>query len=228
MIGCDIMARVQKTNQTSQKSKSAAKKGQKTNVNPKSRQELAKTNAKSNEPSKNEIMFFRIGIIVIVLTVIIGTVIVLIQYFMNNTEKELPFDDYLHLTTENLAIFVAEDGLGTFGDRDYYFNVDGFEDLHAKINQNDILYVYFYKGSNIDQEVVDAILALENLEDLTFLFIDIDKNPDIFQDARLAFLSLNSHANQMLLTFDYDPEDPENRFTVWFDQRNILIDINKL
>ena len=222
------MARVQKTNQTNQKSKSAVKKGQKTNVNPKSRQELAKTNAKSNEPSKNEIMFFRIGIIVIVLTVIIGTVIVLMQYFMTRTEDELPFDDYLHLTTENLAIFVGEDDLGTFGDRDYYLNVEGLEDLHQKINANDILYVYFYRGSDIDQEVVDAILALDNLDELTFLFINLDDNPNLFDDGRLAFLSLNSEAKHMLLTFDYYPENPEDRFVVWSDTRNILIDINKL
>ena len=47
MIGCDIMARVQKTNQTIQKTKQNQPK-----ANPKSRAELAKTNAKK-EPSKN-------------------------------------------------------------------------------------------------------------------------------------------------------------------------------
>ncbi|MDX9692096.1 MAG: hypothetical protein RBT45_06535 [Acholeplasmataceae bacterium] len=220
------MARVQKTNQASQKTNQTAKKTS-TKVNPKSRQELAKTNAKA-EPSKNEIMFFRIGIIIIGLTVIIGAVIVLIQYFMSTTEEELPFDDYIHITDENLAVFTKEDEFGNYGDREYYKDVEGYEDINDKIVANDILYVYFYRGSDIQQDVVDAILALENLDELTFVFINMDLNPNLFENTSLAFLNLNSDADHMLLTFDYYPEDAEERFSVWSDSRNILIDINKL
>jgi hypothetical protein len=220
------MARVQKTNQTNQKSKNQVKpQAQKTNL--KSRQELAKTNAKA-EPSKNEIMFFRIGLIVIGLTVIIGAVIVLIQYFMATTEKELPFDDYIHITAENLAVFIGEDEFGNFGDRQYYNGSEGYDEINEKVNANDILYVYFYKSSDMQDDVVDAILALENLDDLSFVFIDMDQNPNLFQNATLSFLGLNENADQMLLTFDYYPENPEERFTVWSDTNNILIDINKL
>ena len=224
------MARVQKTNQkvqTNQKSKNQGK-NVVNKANAKSRQELAKTNAKQLEPSKNEILFFRIGLIVIGLTVIIGAVIVLIQYFMSKTEDELPFDDYIHITAENLANFVGEDEFGNFGDRNFYFGVDGYADITAKVNANDILYVYFYKSSDLQMDVIDEILALENLDELSFIFIDIDQNPALFQNAKLSFLGLSSTATHMLLTFDYYPENPENRFTVWSDSRNILIDINKL
>lgn len=220
------MARVQKTNQTNQKAKNQAKpQAQKANF--KSRQELAKTNAKA-EPSKNEILFFRIGLIVIGLTVIIGAVIVLIQYFMATTEEELPFDDYIHITAENLAVFVGEDEFGNFGDRTYYNGSEGYDEINEKVNANDILYVYFYKSSEMQDDVVNAILALENFDDLSFVFIDMDKNPNLFQNATLSFLGLNQNADHMLLTFDYYPEDPEERFTVWSDTNNILIDINKL
>ncbi len=224
------MARVQKTNQTNQANQKTKNQGKKVvnKSNAKSRQELAKTNAKQLEPSKNEILFFRIGLIVIALTVIIGAVIVLIQYFMSQTEEELPLDDYIHITAENLANFVALDESGNYGDRNFYFGVDGYEDINEKILANDILYVYFYKSSDLQMDVIDEILALENLDALSFVFIDIDQNPNLFQDAKLSFLGLSNTATHMLLTFDYYPENPENRFEVWSDTRNILITINKL
>jgi hypothetical protein len=106
------MARVQNTNQ---KGKQTSNKPQaKQQVNPKSKVELAKTNPK-REPTKNEIMFFRIGMIVIALTMIIGTVVILIRYFMNEEEEKGVFDDYIHLTDENFKILTAEDESGTYG-----------------------------------------------------------------------------------------------------------------
>jgi hypothetical protein len=222
------MARVQKTNQTNQKSKLNVSKQAQPKVNPKSKAELAKTNPKK-EPSKNEILFFRIGLIVIGLTVIIGAVIVLIQYFMSTTEEVLPFDEYTHITVENLEAFVKEDEFGNFGQRDFYFGVDGYEDINEKINANDTMYVYFYRSSDLEQDVVDAILEIENLDALSFFFIDLDNNTAVGQVAGLSYLGLNPSASQMLLTFEYNPVNTEDPFfTVWSDTNNILIDINKL
>ncbi len=220
------MARVQKTNSNNKQVKQNTKEAVK--VNPKSKLELAKTDPKK-EPSKNEILFFRIGLIVIALTVIIGAVIVLINYYMDKAENEYPFDDYVHLTAENLEIFVKEDEFGNFGQRDYYLGNDAYEDINDKILANDIMYVYFYRKSDLKQEVVDEILALEDLETLTFFFIDMDEQTNLFQLSGLGYLNLNQDAQQMLLTFDYNPSVSDvDPFTLWSDTNNILIDLGKL
>ncbi len=220
------MARVQNTNQ---KAKQTSNKPQaKQQVNPKSKVELARTNPK-REPSKNEIMFFRIGMIVIALTMIIGTVVILIRYFMNDENQKGVFDDYIHLTDENFKILTADDGFGSFGQRDYYQGVVGYEDLNTKLASNDVMYVYFYRSSNINEEVVEVLKAIEDFDNLAFFLIDMDKYPNLFQTAGIEYLGLNSTANHMLLTFDYNPTNTEDaHFILWATTSNILVDLRKL
>lgn len=220
------MARVQNT---SQKGKQISNKPQaKQPVNPKSKVELAKTNPK-REPTKNEIMFFRIGMIVIALTMIIGTVVILIRYFMNEEAEKGVFDDYIHLTAEDFRILTADDGLGTLGQRDYFQGVDGYEELNEKLAANDIIYVYFYRSSEINEEAVEMIKAIEDFEEYSFFFIDIDQNPNLFQTPGIEYLELSETANHMFLKYDYNPVNTEeDHFVLWTTTSNILIDLGKL
>jgi hypothetical protein len=220
------MARVQNT---SQKGKQTSNKPQaKQPVNPKSKVELAKTNPK-REPTKNEIMFFRIGMIVIALTMIIGTVVILIRYFMNEEAEKGVFDDYIHLTAENFQILTADDGFGSFGQRDFYQGVVGYEDLNEKLASNDIMYVYFYRSSDVNEETVEVIKAIEDFDEYAFFLVDIDQNPNLFQTPGIEYLGLSSTSNHMLLTFNYNPVNTEDDpFILWTTTSNILIDLGKL
>lgn len=129
------MARVQ---QPQKNSKPVAK--TQASKNPKSKQELAKTNPK-REPSKNEILFFRIGLMVIALTIITVTIIFIIQYFMDKDEAKGVFDDYQHITASDLRYLTYNHGDSTYGMFDFFMGKEEYEDLYQAITDNNYIFL---------------------------------------------------------------------------------------
>lgn len=215
------MARVQ--NNKSNSKKPSNKAPQKEAVK---KQDLAKQSPK-REPSKNEILFYRLGLSIVVLTIITVAIIFTIQFFMNENEEVGPFDDYQHLTGSDLQNLTFDDGFGSYGDFTYFSDLEDYEDMYEKIMSNAYIYVYFYRGSELNTEVEELIKTLD-LEDKAFFFIDLDLYGEaIFANQTIEHLSLESERTHMLLTFDVDGDDPQT-FRVDYVTNQIKITLNNL
>ncbi|MCF7931362.1 MAG: hypothetical protein K9L02_07630 [Acholeplasmataceae bacterium] len=177
------------------------------------------------EPSKNEIMFFRIGMWAIALTIVVVSIVLLVQHFMTE-EEVVPFDDYLHVTVSDLKYITQQDIYGVYGDFSYFDGKDQYEDLRAVLNSNDFVYVYFYRSSDLNLDIKAAIEALVGLEDMAFLFVDLDlaDSAGLFTTAEIAHLNLDETKDNMFLIFDINAQS----FQLETRVSDILIEINKL
>ncbi len=211
------MARVQAVDPKKKKSKSVS------TQNPKSKAELAKTNPK-REPSKNEVMFFRIGMSVIALTLVVLAIVLVIQYFVKQDEETGPYDDYISINTNDLLVITQEDEYGVFGDFSYFDGKEVYDDLRRVLYSNDFIYVYFYRSSAIDEELETAILAIQGLEDMAFLFVDLDTETTLFETPGLDHLNLDDTRDNMFLIFDLNAQE----FQLEIRVSDILIELNKL
>lgn len=202
MIGSEEMARVQKKN-TKQVTRNKSKESK---AHAMSKKELARTNPK-REPSRNEIMFFRLGISAIALTLVVLAAVLLVRYF--TTEAEVgPYEEYLHIGQTELQIITQDNNDGTFGDFPFFAGKEGYEDLRSFLNEHDVIYIYFYSSNEMNEEIKAEIMNLENIENLPILFIDLDsaENETIFENTALSHLNIDSEATDMLLVFDLFPE----------------------
>ncbi|RJX24597.1 MAG: hypothetical protein C4537_06310 [Acholeplasma sp.] len=194
------MARVQQVNQANKKKQPSAQK----NVSDKQNKELAKTNPK-REPSKNEILFFRIGMSVIALTLITVAIIFTIEYFMNDEEVPGVYDDYISITASDLKYLTYDDGSGVYGDFSYFQGKTDYEELLQLINDNNEIYVYFYRGSDIDEEIKELILS-KDLTDKAFFLIDLDEAEEGLAGTEFAHLDLDLTRDNLFLTFDVEAQ----------------------
>ncbi|MBU1094157.1 MAG: hypothetical protein KKH01_06820 [Firmicutes bacterium] len=177
------------------------------------------------EPTKNELLFFRIGMWVIVLTFVVAGIVLLIQHFMVE-EEVVPYEDYLHVTSTDLTYLTQEDEYGVFGDFSYFDGKDDYVDLRAVINSNDFIYVYFYRSSDVDLDIKAAIEGITDFESMAFLFVDLDltDSANLFTSAALTHLNLDSERDNMFLIFDINAQS----FQLEVRVSDILIEINKL
>jgi hypothetical protein len=215
------MARVQQVSQT----KKDAPKVQ--NQNPKSKENLAKTNPK-REPSKNEILFFRIGISLIALTLLTTAIIFTIRYFMDQNEEAGIYDDYTHVTVRELGYFMRYyPETNSYGDFSEFDGYSEYSDLKALIDGQDKLYFYFYRSSNINEDITEALSNVQDLSDKPVLFVDMDnpQNDELFTNAWLTHLNLEQSRQSMFLIYDIYADDP---FDLWVLTSHIIIEINKL
>jgi hypothetical protein len=216
------MARVQtntsKTNSSNNKNVNAT---QKKNVSKKN----SKKSSPQREPTKNEILFFKVGMGVIVLTFVVVAVVFLFQY-LNQEEEVIPYDDYLHISSSDLKYITQEDDYGVFGDFSYFNGKDEYADLRAVLNSNEFIYVYFYRSSAIDTDIQAAIDEIANIDEIALFFIDLDlgSSADLFTTTEIAHLNLDSEKDNMLLTFDINAQT----FQLETRASDILLEINKL
>ena len=181
--------------------------------------------ATNREPSKNEILFFKIGMSVIVLTFAVIAAVLLIQYFTAE-EEVIPYDEYVHINASDLKYITQEDDYGVFGDFSFFNGNDDYADLRAVLNSNDFVYVYFYRSSNLDLDIKAAIEAVANIDQLSFLFIDLDlaSSAELFTATEIAHLNLDAEKDNMFLTFDINAQT----FELETRSSDIVIEINKL
>lgn len=203
MIGSDTMARAQQQTNKPKNKGSQNKTGK--DLNPKSKIELAKTQSK-REPSKNEILFYKIGMSIIGLTIVTLAIIFIVRYYMEKDENENPFSDYFHITVAELEIFATYiDDIGSYGDLTQFDGKSEYDDLRAKIANEETIYFFFYKASDINEDVKAALDAIENIEDKPILFINMDDmiyNDTLFTSQILQHLNLDETRSHMFLKFD--------------------------
>lgn len=211
------MARVQQVKEQNKKTAVNNK-----NNAAKSKTELAKTNPK-REATKNEILFFRLGMSIIALTLITVAIIFTIRYFMNDDEEVVVYEDLIHITTQDLKYLTYDDGSGVYGDFAYFNGLEDKEELAEVINTNNLIYVYFYRSSEINEEIQELIEGLD-LEGQAFLLLDLDLNADVLELTEKGDFTLDSERDNMLLIFDVEAQT----FQLEVRVVDIVREINKL
>lgn len=196
------MARVQ---QNAKNSKSKVQKKEEPRK-PLSKKDLIQVNTK-REPTKNEIMFYRIGMSVITITLIVLAIVLVIQYSKKD-EAVNPYADNLSITLTELTFITAKDDYGVYGDFTKFNGNDNYADLRAVLNTNDVVYIYFYRSSAIDTDIEAAIKNVANLDTMAFLFFDLDNsaNANVFTTTTLAHLNLDSTKDNQFVIFDINAQ----------------------
>lgn len=183
---------------------------------------VVKKNEKK-EPSKQEIMFFRIGIIVITLTIAVAAIIMLVTYFMDKETEEQPFTDQLQITEDDLVHLMINDP--TFGyvvDRDYFTKYDNYSEWLAMINSNDEIFIYFYKSSEVNLDT-ETIINDKDFEGKTFFFLDLDVFTTIYENENLEHLNLLVDEPEMLVIFN----TVDQGFETIYEPSSIQLKINE-
>lgn len=183
---------------------------------------VVKKNEKK-EPSKQEIMFFRIGIIVITLTIAVAAIIMLVTYFMDKETEEQPFTDQLQITEDDLVHLMINDP--TFGyvvDRDYFTKYDNYSEWLTMINSNDEIFIYFYKSSEVNLDT-ETIINDKDFEGKTFFFLDLDVFTTIYENENLEHLNLLVDEPEMLVIFN----TVDQGFETIYEPSSIQLKINE-
>jgi hypothetical protein len=164
------MARVQSNKKAPQQ-----KKGQQNQKSQRqTRVERDTVSPRSRQPTKNEILIFRVGIIAIAITVVIVSIIFATNYFDEDVEPGV-YDDYLHITTNDLMGIMVQDGAG-IADFTYFNGRAGYDD-HAErlMNQdNTTVYIYLYRSSAIHEDIKEALFDVNSIETMSVFLIDLD------------------------------------------------------
>ncbi len=171
------------------------------------------------ESSRIETIISRVGLTLISVIVLVVAAVFIINSFSAD-EDVVAYDDYVHITATTLDQIVKDNGEGQApGDREYFYGVDSYKDLLSLMNSNDMIYLYFYRSSDFDGDVQNAILEQSKIAGIptetlidensasdfqAFIFIDLDAalNSSIFEDAELALLDLDQDDSQTLVIFD--------------------------
>lgn len=154
------------------------------------------------EPSKQEIMFFRIGIIVISLMITIAAIIMLVTYFMDKEAEQKPFIDEFQITENDLVhLMINDPSFGYVVDQDYFTKYDNYSEWRTLINENDEIYIYLYKSSEVNLET-ETIINESNIEGRAFFFLDLDVFTTIYENTNLVHLNLLENEPEMLVIFN--------------------------
>ena len=191
-------------------------------TNPKKSKTASLTEA-SKEPSKNEILFFKIGVSVIAIGLVVVAIVMIVSNFMNKEEIN-PYIDYNHFKTEELAAMTKYIDETTYGDLDYFTGKTEYEDIRVILNQNDIFYFYFYHSNQINEEIKTEIDKLEGVENLPLIFINLDAidNLNLFEDENLTHLNLDAELDDMLLIYDMQPDSIDEFFELQTNVSDII------
>jgi hypothetical protein len=214
------MARVQPVKEANKKNQT---KVQKSNTQPKGKVEPAKAPVKK-VASKNEIMFFRLGMSIIALALITVAIIFTIEHFMNKDEEPGVFDDYISITASDLSYLTGyDDNSGVYGGFTYFAGQESYAELFSLINSNTEIYIFFYSSSALNDDVVNAIKDAD-LEGKAFFIIDLDKEAANLGGAAFAHLNLDLNRTNLLVTFDVELQE----FSIELRAVDIIRELSKI
>jgi len=196
----------------------------------------------AKEPTKGEIIFFKIGMIAISVAVLAFVAFILINHF--TTDDSVVYEDYIQISHSSLTEIVKDNDDTTYGDFTYFNQFEEFDNLRDLINKNDVIYLFFYHSSDYDEDIeaaienqtminlIPTVTLMDDNEDevfVAFLFIDLDSiiNESIISDTDLDYLGLDESDDQTLVIFDIYNGDGEN-FTAEEDAADIIEIINAL
>jgi hypothetical protein len=185
--------------------------------------------SQKREPSKNEIILFRVGLAIIGITLVTLAIVFTIRHYMNKDETQGPLDEYMHIYVSELEVFARfiEDR-GNYGDLSEFDGKSQYQELRDKLQGQDTIYFFFYRASNLNEDVKAALLKINDLKDKPILFINMDDrvfNETLFTSPLLTHLKLEENRDHMLLIYDIYAE---KQFTLWVNTNIVILELAKL
>ncbi|AUD64212.1 hypothetical protein BK011_00325 [Tenericutes bacterium MZ-XQ] len=223
------MAKKQNKN-AKNKAKNKAKSTQNKNQKIAPKQSIPETKLKDKRTlTKNEVLFFRVGVTVVAIGLVVAAIVMIVNYYMGREEVG-PYDDYQHFATEELVAMTQKINDTTYGDLDYFVGKSKYDEFRVVLNDNDVFYFYFYDGNNINEEIQAEIESLENISDLPLIFVDLSDvlNAELLTNASLSHLNLDAEADDMLLIYDMQPESVDGFFELETDVDDIILALQNI
>jgi hypothetical protein len=223
------MAKKQNKN-AKNKAKNKAKSTQNKNQKIAPKQSIPETKLKDKRTlTKNEVLFFRVGVTVVAIGLVVAAIVMIVNYYMGREEVG-PYDEYQHFVTEELVAMTQKINDTTYGDLDYFVGKSKYDEFRVVLNDNDVFYFYFYDGNNINEEIQAEIESLENISDLPLIFVDLSDvlNAELLTNASLSHLNLDAEADDMLLIYDMQPESVDGFFELETDVDDIILALQNI
>ncbi|AUD62119.1 hypothetical protein BK010_00320 [Tenericutes bacterium MO-XQ] len=212
------------------KSKNKAKSTQNKNQKIAPKQSIPETKLKDKRSlSKNEILFFRVGVTIVALGLVVAAIVMIVNYYMGQEEVG-PYDDYQHFITEEIVAMTQKINDTTYGDLDYFVGKSDYDEFRVILNDNDVFYFYFYDGNNINEEIQTTIEGLENISELPLIFVDLSEpyNTELLTNTSLTHLNLDAEADDMLLIYDMQPDSVDGFFELETDVDDIILALQNI
>jgi|GEM_PF-636776 len=212
------------------KSKNKAKSTQNKNQKIAPKQSIPETKLKDKRNlSKNEILFFRVGVTIVAIGLVVAAIVMIVNYYMEK-EDVGPYDEYQHFITEELVAMTQKINDTTYGDLDYFVGKSDYDEFRVILNDNDVFYFYFYDGNNINEEIQTTIEGLENISDLPLIFVDLSEpyNTELLTNTSLTHLNLDAEADDMLLIYDMQPDSVDGFFELETDVDDIILALQNI
>jgi hypothetical protein len=212
------------------KSKNKAKSTQNKNQKIAPKQSIPETKLKDKRNlSKNEILFFRVGVTIVAIGLVVAAITMIVNYYMGQEEVG-PYDEYQHFITEEIVAMTQKINDTTYGDLDYFVGKSDYDEFRVILNDNDVFYFYFYDGNNINEEIQTTIEGLENISELPLIFVDLSEpyNTELLTNTSLTHLNLDAEADDMLLIYDMQPDSVDGFFELETDVDDIIVALQNI
>lgn len=191
--------------------------------------------------SKGEVLLMKVGVGVIIATVLVIVGIVIFTSTGSDNNVEGPLDMFTHVTeTELTYLFGYDDVSGTYGDFTFFENSENetYQDISSKLQNQDNaeVYVLFYRASTLDEALLETILALEaSLLEAAFFVLDLDQtaNEAVFESDAVSGVGVSSDTDTQLITFYIEGKELSDENIYFFDQvytstRDITISLENI
>ena len=191
--------------------------------------------------SKGEVLLMKVGVGVIIATVLVIVGIVIFTSTGSDNNVEGPLDMFTHVTeTELTYLFGYDDVSGTYGDFTFFENSENetYQDISSKLQNQDNaeVYVLFYRASTLDEALLETILALEaSLLEAAFFVLDLDQtaNEAVFESDAISGVGVSSDTDTQLITFYIEGKELSDENIYFFDQvytstRDITISLENI
>ncbi len=191
--------------------------------------------------SKGEVLLMKVGVGVIIATVLVIVGIVILTSTGSDNNVEDPLGLFTHVTeTELTYLFGYDDVSGTYGDFTFFENSENetYQDISSKLQNQDNaeVYVLFYRASTLDDALLETILTLEDtLLEAAFFVLDLDlvANEAVFESDALSGIGVSSDTDTQLITFYIEGKELSDENIYFFDQvytstRNITISLENI
>lgn len=212
------------------KSKNKAKSTQNKNQKIAPKQSIPETKLKDKRNlTKNEIAFFRIGITIVGIGLVVAAIIMIVNYYMEK-EDVGPYDEYQHFITEELVAMTQKINDTTYGDLDYFVGKSDYDEFRVILDENDVFYFYFYDSNHINEDIQAEIESLENISELPLVFVDLSEpyNTELLTNTSLSHLNLDANADDMLLIYDMQPDSVDGFFELETDVDDIILALQNI
>lgn len=223
------MAKKQNKN-AKNKAKNKQKSTQNNNQKIAPKQSIPETKLKDKRNlTKNEILFFRVGVTVVAIGLVVAAIVMIVNYYMAR-EDVGPYDEYQHFITEELVAMTQKNNDNTYGDIDYFVGKSDYDEFREVLANNDVFYFYFYDSKNINEDIQAEIDSLENISSLPLIFVDLSEpyNTELLTNTSLSHLNLDAEADDMLLIYDFYPENADEAFELETDIDDIILALQNI